>query len=106
MGDHIEKNDLVCRAKLAVKAGAPPLTGRGKDPDRYTPDDLKTYLRMCEAHFARLEGGPPAEQEPVEENELEPSPIKGTDEECPKPTASFRNKNTVFVPSRAKMGIM
>jgi len=36
--------ELVVRATFAVKQGSPPLLGRGKDPSRYSNDELLSYL--------------------------------------------------------------
>jgi len=43
--EEIDKEELVRRVKMAVKAGAGPLIGRGKDPERYSDDELRSHLR-------------------------------------------------------------
>lgn len=43
--DVIDKEELVRRVKMAVKAGAGPLIGKGKDPERYSDDELRSHLR-------------------------------------------------------------
>jgi len=42
--DFVSRADLISRCKNAVKMGAPPLVGRGRDPARYTNDELKAFL--------------------------------------------------------------
>jgi len=43
--DFVDKQELVLRVKMAVKAGGGPLVGKGRDPDRYNEDELRSHLR-------------------------------------------------------------
>merc|ERR1719343_1447637 len=40
----LSRAELIMRCKAAVKVGAPPLLGRGRDPAKYEDDELRMYL--------------------------------------------------------------
>lgn len=42
--DTVPRSELIQRAKAAVKMGAPALQGRGRDPARYSEEELVSYL--------------------------------------------------------------
>jgi len=56
----MSKGDLVTRCKMAVKLGAQPLEGYGRDPALYSEDDLRAYLAGLNPD---LERDAPAEEE-------------------------------------------
>jgi len=55
----VDRNELISRSKLAVKLGAPPLTGAGKDPSRYSDEDLRSYLWHVSSNETIATQGPP-----------------------------------------------
>jgi len=40
----VRRNELLVRANIAVKQGSPPPLGRGKDPSRYSNEELSSFL--------------------------------------------------------------
>lgn len=59
----LSKEELVSLCRAAMKDGAQPPVGRGKDPMRYTQGELLQYLQVHRSSKLDTPGAPPADEE-------------------------------------------